>query len=73
LIIEFRSGVDTVRCATEVQTGMFERNVPEERRMLAAAHPERVRNCPRMCVVDEYIVIWLGTKVGRSQTLAAPL
>ena len=34
-IIEFRSVVDAVRCAIEVQTGMVERNagVPEERRI----------------------------------------
>ena len=34
-IIEFRSVVDAVRCALEVQTGMVERNagVPEDRRI----------------------------------------
>src|SRR3974377_1186788 len=35
-IIEFRSVVDAVRCAIEVQTGMVERNagVPEDRRIV---------------------------------------
>ena len=35
-IIEFRSVVDAVRCAVEVQTAMIERNaeVPEDRRIL---------------------------------------
>ena len=34
-MIEFRSVVDAVRCATEVQTGMVERNagLPPERRI----------------------------------------
>src|ERR1700722_2632512 len=34
-IVEFRSGVDAVRCAIEVQNGMVERNagVPPERRI----------------------------------------
>src|SRR5579864_192735 len=34
-IIEFRSVVDAVRCAIEVQTGLIERNagVPEDRRI----------------------------------------
>ena len=35
LVVEFRSVVDAVRCAIEVQTGMVERNagLPEDRRM----------------------------------------
>ena len=35
IIIEFRSVVDAVRCAIEVQSGMVERNVgvPEDRRI----------------------------------------
>src|ERR1700719_759386 len=35
LLVEFRSVVDAVRCAVEVQTGMVERNagVPAERRL----------------------------------------
>src|SRR5215208_5889298 len=34
-LVEFRSAVDAVRCAIEVQTGMLERNVgvPEARRI----------------------------------------
>src|ERR1044072_5480078 len=34
-LVEFRSAVDAVRCAIEVQTGMVERNagVPDERRI----------------------------------------
>jgi adenylate cyclase len=35
-IVEFRSDVDAVRCAIEVQNGLIERNVgvPEDRRIL---------------------------------------
>ena len=45
-IIEFRSVVDAVRCAVEVQTAMIERNagVPPERRIeFRDRHPPRRR------------------------------
>src|SRR5208282_3944294 len=45
-LIEFRSAVDTVRCAIEVQNGLIERNagVPEDRRIeFSHRHPRRRR------------------------------
>ena len=45
-IIEFRSAVDAVRCAIEIQNGLIERNagVPEDRRIrIPRRHPCRRR------------------------------
>ena len=47
-IIEFRSVVDAVRCAIEVQNGLVERNagVPEDRRIVWPRWPGRASRTP---------------------------
>jgi adenylate cyclase len=47
ILIEFRSVVDAVRCAVEVQNGMIERNagLPPERRLRAVPSPLSDRVC----------------------------
>jgi adenylate cyclase len=63
-IIEFRSVVDAVRCAIEVQAAMVERNVgvPPERRIkfrvgihleegLVRVYSAKARICPGICLL----------------------
>ena len=57
-IIEFRSVVDAVRCAIEVQNGMVERN--------AGLPPERRIECPPSALVGQIRQIEEGSVSGSS-------